>query len=70
MCALPLPTASPTTTPDLDGFPVGGDGASAEPSGPSSFPRFVAEYRDRLAHLFGERHDLDQTGAHGGCRRS
>ena len=64
MCALPLPTVSPST-PDVDGFPVGGDGAHAEPSS-LSFPRFVAAYRDRLAHLFGQRHDLDQTGTHRG----
>ncbi|MEM0964214.1 MAG: acyl-CoA dehydrogenase family protein, partial [Bacteroidota bacterium] len=28
----------------------------------SSFEEFISEYRQRLSHLFGTRHDLDQTG--------
>ena len=58
MSALPLtslPKPSATSKP----------AAAPKPAAPRSrdtFAEFVADYRDRLAHLFGERHDLNLTG--------
>lgn len=50
MSALPLPTL-PRTTP------------SPIRRAKASFDEFRAEYRERLAHLFGARHDLDGDGS-------
>ena len=54
MSAFPLPSLAPPVSP-----------APLERAR-ESFADFVAAYRDRLAHLFGERHDLDETGPNRG----